>query len=343
MKRLESWRFFGACILGLLLTALVRPVAAGSVIVDTDYVAKNKDKPGVVLVDARSEGDARKGMIPGAVLFDAKGAAIALRDVNLRILPVKQMEGLLSKAGITRDNEIIFYGGKGNNGGDNGPYIALWILEYLGAEKAKVYHGGIDDWMAAKQPLTNQARKLPAAQFVAKVRADRLATTDYVRKNLNNKDVQFIDARTQRENQGDDIRALRGGHIAAVKHTNIPYQQNWVDPDTEGKLASKKVTDRHGMALKDVAALKALYKDLDPKKEVVAYCQTGSRSTQTYAILRELGFQKVRNYDDSWIVWGSNLDLPARNVTYYDFVNVNAALNRLKALEKQVSEMAAKK
>lgn len=343
MNKAQKWKFRGMWLFGLLPIALAGPVASEHIIVDTGYVVKNKDRPGVVLIDARSEAEARKGMIPGAVLFDAKGPATALRDVNLRILPVKQMEETLGKVGITRDSEIILYGSKGQNGGDNGPYIAFWILEYLGAEKVKVYHGGIDDWMAARQPLTNEARKLPAAQFVAKVVADRLATTDYVRKNLNNKDVQFIDSRTQGEYRGDDIRALRGGHIAAVNHTNIPYQQGWVDPDTERKLANKTVADRHGMALKDAAALKALYKNLDPKKEVVAYCQTGSRSTQTYAILRELGFQKVRNYDDSWIVYGSNLDLPANNVSMYDFVGVNNALRRLERLEKQVAEQAAKK
>ena len=125
--------------------------------------------------------------------------------------------------------------------------------------------------------------------------------------------------------------------------TNIPYEQMWVDPDTNRKLAEKKVQDRHGAALKDLAGLKELYKGLDPRKEVIAYCQTGTRSTQTYAVLRDLGFQKVRNYDDSWIVWGSNIELPVKSVTYYDFVRVNAAMRRLEALEKQMAEQAAKR
>jgi len=106
------------------------------------------------------------------------------------------------------------------------------------------------------------------------------------------------------------------------------------------KLSEKKANNRDGIALKDTAGLKDLYKGLDPKKEVVAYCQTGTRSTQTYAVLRELGFQKVRNYDDSWIVYGSNLDLPAKNTSYYDFVKVNASLKRLDALEKRLDQIA---
>src|SRR4030065_57866 len=83
---------------------------------------------------------------------------------------------------------------------------------------------------AASPPPPNEPRKLPAAQFTAKVRADVLATTDYVKKNLQNKEIQFIDTRTVKENSGDDIRALRGGYIAAANHATIPYETAGKDP-----------------------------------------------------------------------------------------------------------------
>jgi thiosulfate/3-mercaptopyruvate sulfurtransferase len=324
---------------GLLLCAGIGSAYAHHVIVDTDYVLKNKDKPGVVLVDARAAPDYRKGLIPGAVVLGEKSGAVTLRDVDARVLPVNKLEKILGEAGLTRDNEIIVYGAKS----DTAPTVVFWILEYLGAEKAKLYLGGMDDWTTEKKPLTNEARKLPAAKFTANVRADVIATTDYVKKSLQNKEIQFIDTRTAKENAGEDIRALRGGYIAAVNHVNIPYEQAWKDPEAAKKLAEKTVKDRQGMTLKDAAALKELYKSVDPKKEVVAYCQTGTRSTQTYAVLREAGYQKVRNYDDSWIVWGSDRELPAKNVSYYDFVKVNDTMKRLDALEKQIEAMAPKK
>lgn len=311
---------------------------AGKVIVDTDYVLKNKDKPGVILLDARAEKDYKKGVIPGASVIGTKGAQVELRDIDARILPVAKLEKILGEAGVGIGNEIIVYGDKG----DNGPYVAFWILEYLGSDKAKVYHGGIDDWKAGKHPVTNDVKKLPAAKFAAKVRADRLATTDYVNKNLKNKEVQFLDARTKKEYSGDDIRALRGGYIPAASHVNIPHEDNWKDPEVMKKLAEKKVDNRNGAALKDPAELKALYKNFDPNKEIVAYCQTGTRSTQTYAVLRDMGFNKVRNYDDSWIVWGSNLDMPTANTSYFDFVKVNGAMKRIDALEKKVEALSKK-
>ena len=339
-KRHNKWEIRRAgMLLGIFLAAGIGTSYAHHVIVDTDYVLKNKDKPGVVLVDARAASDYKKGLIPGAVVLGEKGGAVGLRDVDARVLPVNKLEKILGEAGITRENEIIVYGAKG----DTGPDVVFWILEYLGAGKAKVFHGGFDDWTAGKHPLTNEPRKLPAAQFTAKVRADVVATTDFVKKNLQNKEIQFIDSRTAKENSGDDVRALRGGHIAAANHVNIPYESAWKDPEAAKKLAEKTVNDREGMALKDAAGLKELYRGVDPNKEVVAYCQTGTRSTQTYAVLREAGYKKVRNYDDSWIVWGSDRELPAKNVSYFDFVKVNAAMKRLDELEKRIDAIAPKK
>ena len=60
--------------------------------------------------------------------------------------------------------------------------------------------------------------------------------------------MQFIDTRTPSEFRGDVISALRGGHIPGA--LNIPYEQNWVDPDTAAKLANGEVKTRGGMALK---------------------------------------------------------------------------------------------
>ena len=136
---------------GLLSVGGFGTAYAHHVIVDTDYVLKNKDKPGVVLVDARAASAYKKGLIPGATVLGEKAGQVALRDVDARVLPVNKLEKILGEAGLTRENEIIVYGTKG----DTGPDVVFWILEYLGAGKAKVYHGGFDDWTAGKHPLTN--------------------------------------------------------------------------------------------------------------------------------------------------------------------------------------------
>src|SRR3990172_10391471 len=203
MSRKRGRRFGGAwCLVGLLGVGGFGTAFAHHVIVDTDYVLKNKDKPGVVLVDARAASDYKKGLIPGAAVLGEKAGQVALRDVDARVLPVNKLEKILGEAGLTRENEIIVYGAKG----DTGPDVVFWILEYLGAGKAKVYHGGFDDWTKAKKPPTNEVRKLPAAKFTAKVRPELLATTDFVKKNLKNKEIQFLDSRTVTEEDRKSTR-----------------------------------------------------------------------------------------------------------------------------------------
>jgi thiosulfate/3-mercaptopyruvate sulfurtransferase len=153
---------------------------------------------------------------------------------------------------------------------------------------------------------------------------------------LKSSDVQFVDARTLKEFSGDDIHALRGGHIPGAR--NIPFEQNWVDPDTGVKLAKGEVKNRDGMALKSAPQLTALYTDLDPAKETIAYCQSGGRAAVTASALRNLGFKKVRVFEESWLGYGNNLSAPAESV---QFVNIGTLNSRIRSLETELESLKA--
>src|SRR5438093_277159 len=71
---------------------------------------------------------------------------------------------------------------------------------------------------------------------------------------VRDKNVQILDARTRDEFAGLDVRAIRGGHVPGA--VNIPYEENWADPDTAGKLARREVANNRGMSLKSDADLR---------------------------------------------------------------------------------------
>ena len=162
---------------------------------------------------------------------------------------------------------------------------------------------------------------------------------------LNDPNVQILDVRTPREFIGEDIRAIRGGHIPGA--INIPYEQNWIDPETLGKLARKQITNNAGMSLKRAEDLKRLYSRLDPNKETIVYCQSGARASQTAGVLQQLGFTKVKVYDSSWLGYGNTLDAPAENVTFFNVGLLNSRLSalqeRVNQLEKELAEAKARK
>lgn len=319
-------RTFSLRIAGLAVLALS---AVGSAqareIVEAPFVEEAL-KRGAIVWDVRNESEYARGHIPGALSIGGVGAA--LRDENREdYLPTAQIEEILGAAGIDPAREIIAYG----TTGDPSAYFALVTVRYFGGEQAHVYHGGIDDWKRQGKPVTTDRTSPSPIKLALQVKLGVTVETREVVAKLKDPQVQIVDARSPREYEGADIRAIRGGHIPGAR--NIPYEQNWQDPETPRKLAERKVTGREAMALKAGDELKALYAGLDPAKETLVYCQSGVRAAETATVLRDLGFKDVKVYDSSWLGYGNTLDAPAEDVT---FVNVGLLLGRLNSLQARV-------
>jgi thiosulfate/3-mercaptopyruvate sulfurtransferase len=254
---------------------------------------------------------------------------------------VARIEQILGEAGIDPAREIVLYGAKAHTS----PYFGYITLRYLGGSDARVYHGGMDDWKAAGKPIATDPVKLPPVSFRAQVNPDVILSTREVISRLGAPGIQIVDARTEKEFSGEDVRALRGGRIPGA--VNIPYESNWVDPDTPRKLQRRQVAGKDGMSLKPLEDLRALYARLNPQKETIVYCQSGVRASETATVLQSLGFRNVKVYDSSWLGYGNTFDAPAENVTYFNVGRVNGLLmqmqQRIDVLEGQVEELKGAK
>jgi thiosulfate/3-mercaptopyruvate sulfurtransferase len=316
---------------GTLLLLALQSTFAQSLIVDTAAVEQAIQR-GAVIWDSRDADDYAEGHIAGAVNFGAAGDLF--RDPNREDPPSAAVAAqLFGNAGIDiLKREVIVYGGKA----DPYAYFAARMVEYYGGKHAKVYHGGIDDWKAAAKPVSKQPTKLPAVTLtLSNDRAGTLWTSEVIER-VRAGGAQIVDARTPKEFSGEDIRAIRGGHILGA--VNVPYESNWVDPATPAKLAAKQVTDRAGMSLKPVEQLKAMYSKLDPAKETVVYCQSGVRASETAAVLRDLGFSNVKVYEPSWLGYAGVLSAPAADEV---FVNIGALNGKISSLQNRVRALEA--
>ena len=317
-----------------ILSALPNTASAsGSAIVDTAYVV-DAQKRNAIIWDTRSAALYKQGHIPGAV--NIGDIAQELRDEHREdYIALGRIEKILGDAGIDPSKEIVVYGLKGN------PvvYFGLVTLQYFNAANPKIYHGGIDDWKTAGQMVVTEPGKLAPIALKIKVKPELMVDTAEVVRRLKDPKVQIVDARTPEEFRGEDIRAIRGGHIPGA--IPIHYMENWVDPDTPMKLEKKLVNNKDGMNLKPRKELLAMYSKLDPDKETIVYCQSGIRASETATVLADLGFKNVRVYDSSWIGYGATLDAPAEDVTFFNVGNMQAKINgmqkRIDNLEKELA------
>jgi thiosulfate/3-mercaptopyruvate sulfurtransferase len=316
-------------------------VAAGaaSPIVDTPYVARAIERNAIVW-DVRSAAAYRQGHIPGAVNVGDVGKV--LRDENTEdYLPKATIESVLGDAGIDPSREVIVYGTKAS------PYVyfALLTLQYFSGNEPRIYHGGIEDWKEAGQPVSTDTHRLPAVRLDLKPKPGMLVDTTEVLRMVRERKVQIVDARTPEEFSGEDIRALHGGHIPGA--VSIHYKENWVDPEAIEKLAGRKTTSVDGLNLKPREQLQALYSKLDPNQETVVYCQSGVRAAETATVLKDLGFKDVKVYDSSWIGYGNLPDAPIEGRTFFNIGalkdKVDAILVRLDALTKELATAKAGK
>jgi thiosulfate/3-mercaptopyruvate sulfurtransferase len=319
-------------LLGLAL-AVAAAGAMAQAIVDLDYVRQAVAR-GALLWDARDEEAFAKGHIPGAV--NVGDPPLTLRDALTEdYLPTADIAKTLGAAGIDPAREIIVYGDRGLPS----TYFAQLTLRYFGAADARVFHDGIDGWRAAGLTVSSKPVKpKPVALKLVPQPGVTISSKEVVAA-LRRADVQFLDVRTVREFKGEDIRAIRGGHIPGA--INIPFEQNWVDPDARNKLRRGEVKDTTGMSLKPRGELARLYERLDPAKETIVYCQSGNRAAPTAAVLADLGFKNVKVYDSSWLGYASWLSAPAEDEVWTNFGSLPAAIkgleNRFGELERQTT------
>ncbi len=323
-------------LLTVLLSIFYSVVASGAVkwanpelLVGPETVKANIGKADWVVVDCRGLKDYAKGHIPGAISL-GKSCKKALRDTTSRAWrDISKYEKLLGKVGISNNTHVVFYYGGMKT--INDATVGFWIMEYLGHTKTHVLNGGLDAWRKAGNRLDNKPVMKPATKYTAKVNANAYGSTDEVLMIANGElpNVQLIDSRTKNENIGKDIRAIRGGKVPNTT-INISHKT------TLSKAMNSKTGKLETIAYFDPETVSKSFASLDKSKRTLAYCQTGTRSTMTYLELRLLGFEDVANWDESWRVYGSQLEYPVANEQWFNFASMN---KKMKALEKKVSKL----
>jgi len=186
---------------------------------------------------------------------------------------VPEMAQVLGDAGISENDNVLIYGEcQPCGGGPSAATYVYWMMKYLGHEKIKMLDGGIDEWVAAKQPTVAEPQQLPNTVYNATIKSSLMATYEFVQSGT----AQTIDARTAEE--------FNAGSIPGA--VNIPY---------DSVLSGKKI--------KNEADLAKLFSPFSKDKPVVIYTNTGVKASMVWFVLDLMGYD-ARIY--SWQDWQAN-------------------------------------
>jgi thiosulfate/3-mercaptopyruvate sulfurtransferase len=241
--------------------------------VGKDYLAGGK----VIVIDAREPEAYAKGHLKGAVSLTPTELSVGTPVPGL-LAPKSQIESVLSSKGISNDSIIYVYD---DNGGVYSGRV-WWVLKVYGHENVMIVNGGSKALVNEKLELSADAAILPATTYTAKDADTSMIATFEDVKSLTETPVDgtvIVDVRSQAE--------YDAGYIPTA--VLYPHTKNLY---SDGTFMSSRDL---GLFYKDAGITK--------DENIILYCKTSFRATQTAALLQEAGYTNIKVYDGAWVEW----------------------------------------
>lgn len=263
-------------------------------LVNTNWVAKHLNDPGVKLVDVSSTRTVyEEGHIQNAIFIDWESDLTNMDDpIRGQILSSKELSNLFGRLGIHREDMVVFYDDTSNLFASR----AYWVLKYYRHQEVYIYNGGRKKWLAYGKKLTNSTPLITPTNYTAQNPDTAIRTSwEYVLNHITVNDTMLCDTRSEDEYTGVQVFSSQGGHIPGAINLDWTLMIN-DDGTFKNRQDLSKIFSEYGFI---------------PEKEIITYCQIGVRAAHVWFVLHEiLGFPRVRNYDGSWEEWGSSNNLP---------------------------------
>ena len=269
-----------AVIISFLLVS--QAVIAGEVLVSAkDFTKEVKADKSIVVIDANTAANYAKSHVMGAVNVPHK-ELYKDGDIEGLIKSPDDLAAYLGKKGISNTSKIVIY----DDGSNKYSSRVYWILKYLGAENVRLLHKDMDQWKAARVPITRNKTTVKATTFTPSVNNSVIAQAADVK--ACNGSCAVVDVRAANEFDGTSENPVSVGHIKGAM--NIDYK-SFVD-DKGAFLPADQ--------LKAVAEKNGLTAD----KNIILYCVTSVRAAVSYVALTEiLGYSNVKVYDGAYNEW----------------------------------------
>jgi thiosulfate/3-mercaptopyruvate sulfurtransferase len=280
-------------ILFVLPVNALTPKVNDSLIVTTEWLAKNLNDDSLVLLHVGDKDEYKAGHIPRAQFIQTSDLSTPRgQGLTLELPTVDQLKATLEKFGISNNSRIVIYFGKDWVSPTTRVFMTL---DYLGlGDRTSILDGGLPAWRSEGKPVTEEVVVPKNGNFTPHPKTNLVVDASWVKNNLGNSNVRILDARAPQFYTGaEQGRMPRGGHIPSAR--NIPFS-SLVEESNKFKSA---------------AALQELFKaaEVKPSNTVATYCHIGQQATLLYFVARYLGYD-AHLYDGSFEDWSNRSELP---------------------------------
>lgn len=267
----------------------------GSYITDAKWLSENLKSNDILILDARSDKEYAKGHIPGAINVAWQGFANMEGKPGDKgwgvVLSDDKLSEKLSAIGVDKTKTIVIYCDNKNGWGEDGRFV--WMLKMAGIENAKMLNGGFKFWESSKYEVSTEVVSPVASSFIIE-NSNKGGSINTEELNAKLGKVKILDSREKDEYEGAvKFGEARGGHIPGA--INLTFNTLFNENET----------------FKSADELEAIFKaaGLNKEDEIVTYCTAGIRSAHLSLALRMMGYNNVKNYDESFYTWAKDESL----------------------------------
>ena len=250
----------------------------------------------VKLLDLQTPEDYHAGHIPEAVNIWRSAIQNDSFPYRGMIGSKAHIEEVFQSRGIESDDFLVLY----DNRASCEATRLWWVLDAYGFDRLAILDGGIAAWHK-QNPVSQEEVQVDQGSFTLPkaFNAQKLATLAEVKQRDLSSTV-LVDTRSIAEYTGEEQKkgAMAGGRIPGSLHLDWVETMN---PD-QTFLSVEDLTEK-------ISTL-----GIQPDQEVIVYCHSGVRSAHVLFVLTELlDFERVKNYDGSWVEWTYENQSVAKN------------------------------
>ncbi len=234
----------------------------------------------VILVDARSSMDYKKGHIEGAINV-SRADIVANTPYPNMLCPPEQLEKVMKEKGISNTSTVVIYDSNKNMDSAR----LWWTLKIYGHDNVKVVSGGLDTLIKTGLTVSTAVKKIDAGIFKSlELRTEMLALKKEIKDQINTPDINtvVVDTRSLEEyNEG----TIPGSILLDFNGNNFADQ-----------------TYRPASQIQ----IRYLEEDIDYNDTIIMFCKTSIRGAQTYLALYNAGYRNLKLYDGAWMEWSAS-------------------------------------